>query len=102
MMHEQAHCRDEAANHQLPIATAFWIIQIVFTEECSSLTQNLMQIWSSTPSVILTVTATQYTGSLKGVYHPHQLVQLSRHCSHMRIRKFTLKLSLQPSSVVIA
>ena len=33
MMSEQVHCRDEAANHQLPIAAAFWIIQIVSTEE---------------------------------------------------------------------
>ena len=29
VMHERAHCRDEAANHQLPIAAAFWIIHIV-------------------------------------------------------------------------
>ena len=28
MMREQAHCGDEAANHQLPIAAAFWIIQV--------------------------------------------------------------------------
>ena len=28
MIHEQASCDDEAANHhQLPIAAAFWIIQ---------------------------------------------------------------------------
>ena len=26
MMHEWVCCRDEAANHQLPIAVAFWII----------------------------------------------------------------------------
>ena len=32
---------------------AFWIIQIVSTKECSSLTQNLMQIRCSTHSVIL-------------------------------------------------
>ena len=32
MMHEQVCC-SEAANHQLPIAAAFWIIQIVSTEE---------------------------------------------------------------------
>ena len=37
VMHEQACCRDEAANHQLPIAAAFWIIQIVCEEECSNL-----------------------------------------------------------------
>ena len=35
-----AHCCDEAANHQLPIAVAFSIIQIVSTEECSSFMQN--------------------------------------------------------------
>ena len=39
MMHELACCRDEAANHQLPIATGFWIIQTVSTEECLSLTK---------------------------------------------------------------
>ena len=38
------HCRDEAANHQLPKAVSFWIICIVSMEECSSLTQHLMQI----------------------------------------------------------
>ena len=42
VMHEWPHCCDEAASHQLPIAAAFWIIWIVSTEECSSLTQNLM------------------------------------------------------------
>ena len=42
VMHEQAWCH-EAANHQLSIAVAFWIILIVSAEECSSLTQNLMQ-----------------------------------------------------------
>ena len=26
VMHEQAHCHDEAASHQLPIAAAFCII----------------------------------------------------------------------------
>ena len=35
MVHKQSHCRDEAANHQLLRAAAFWIIQIVSTEECS-------------------------------------------------------------------
>ena len=29
MMHEQVCCHDEAANHQLPIFTAFWIIQFL-------------------------------------------------------------------------
>ena len=50
MMHEQAHCRDEAAHRQSPIAAAFWISWIVFMEECSSLMQNLMQIRCSTNS----------------------------------------------------
>ena len=53
VMHERVHCCDEAANHQLPIAVAFWIIQIVPAGECSNLTQNLMQIHCSTNSVIL-------------------------------------------------
>ena len=48
MMHEQAHCCDEAANHQLPVTVAFWIIWTVSMEECSSLMQNLMQIHCST------------------------------------------------------
>ena len=48
MVCEQACHRDEAANHQLPIAAAFWIIWIVSAEECSSLSQNVMQIHCST------------------------------------------------------
>ena len=28
--HERVRCHDEAASHQLPIAVAFWIVQIVF------------------------------------------------------------------------
>ena len=82
VMHEWACCHDEASNHQLYIAAAFWISQIVSAEECSSLTQNLMQIHCSTCSVILNVIATQYTGCLfNGIYHPHWLVQWSGHCS---------------------
>ena len=56
VMHEQACCRDEATNHQLPLAAAFGTIWIVSTEECSSFTQNLMQICCSTRSAILNVT----------------------------------------------
>ena len=48
VMHEWVCCHDEAANHHLPIAAAFWIIQIVSAEECSSLAQNVMQIHCST------------------------------------------------------
>ena len=76
-------CCDEAANHQLPIAAAFWIISIVSVEECSSLMQNLMQSHCSTCLVILNVMATQYTCSLNHIYHPHWLVQWSCHCSRM-------------------
>ena len=64
-MYVQAHC-DEAANHQLPIAAACLIIQIVSVEECSSLMQNLMQICCSTCSVILNGTATHI--------HAHSMV----------------------------
>ena len=46
MKHEWACCRDEAAKHQLPIVAAFWVMWIVSMEECSSLTQNLMQMRS--------------------------------------------------------
>ena len=44
VIHEQGCCPDETANHQLPIAAAFWIIPIVSIEKYSSLTQHLMQI----------------------------------------------------------
>ena len=84
VMYEQAHYY-EAANHQLPIAAAFWIIWIVSEEGCSSLMQNWMKIRCSTCSVILNAMATQYTCSLNGIYHPHWLVQWSCHCSRMCI-----------------
>ena len=84
VMREQAGC-DEAANLQLLVAAAFWVIQIVSVEECSGLMKNSMQICCSTRSVTLNVLATQYTRSLNDVYHPHWLVQRSRHCSHTRI-----------------
>ena len=80
MMHEQACCCDEAANHQLSRAAASWIIRIVSVEECSSLTQNVMQMHCSTRSVILNAMATQCTCSLNG-----PLVQWSHPCSHMCI-----------------
>ena len=85
MMHEQAQGCDEAANHQLPKAVAFWIMGIISAEECSSLMQNLMQVHCFICSVILNVRATQYTRSLSCVYCPHWLVQWSRHCSRMCI-----------------
>ena len=79
----QVRCCDEAANPRLPIAVAFWIIQIISAEECSSLMKNLMQIHCSTHSVVLNAMATQYTCSLNCVYCPHWLVQWSHHCSGM-------------------
>ena len=85
VMHDWAHCQDEAANHQLPIAVTFWIIQLVSTEEYSTLIQNQMQIHCSIHSGILNATATQDTCSLNSVYCPHWLGQWSRHCSHMCI-----------------
>ena len=85
VMYEQEHCHDEAANYQLLMAAAFWIIWIVSMEECSSLMQKLMQIPCSTHSLILNVRATQYTCSHNGVYCPYWLVQWSRHCSHIHI-----------------
>ena len=77
VMHEQAHYYDEAANHQLPIAVAFWIIWISSVEECSSFMQNLMYIHCSIHSVISNAMATQYTCSLNDVYSPHWLVKSS-------------------------
>ena len=84
MMREWACC-DEAANHQLLIAGAFWTIQIVSMEKCSNLMKNWMQIHCSTCSVILDAMATQYTCSLNVIFGPHWLVQWSHHCSHVSI-----------------
>ena len=84
-MHEWVCYHDEAANHQLPTAVAFWIIQIVSTQECSSLMQNLMQIRCSTYSVTLNAMATQCTCSLNSIYHPHWRVQWSHRCSRVCI-----------------
>ena len=85
LMHKQACCHDEAANHLLPTAVAFWIILVVSGEECLSFRYNLMQICCSICSCILNVTATQYTCSLNGVYRPHWLAQWSCHCLRMCI-----------------
>ena len=59
---------------------AIWIIRIASAEECSSWTQNLMQI-------LLTQLfwMWQYTCSLNGISRPHWLAQWSPHCSHMHI-----------------
>ena len=82
-MPEQARCCNEAANHQLPIAAAIWII--ISMEECSTLIQSLIQICCSIHPVILNATTTQYTCLLNSIYCPHWLVQWSRHCSSMCI-----------------
>ena len=60
------------------------------TEECSNWMQNLMQIHCPSWSVILNVTATQYTCSLSGIYHPHWLVQWRHHCSHAHYSPLSL------------
>ena len=98
MMHNWAHCCDEAANHQLPITAAFWIIWIVSAEERWSLMQNLMQIRCFTHSVILNVTAPEYTCLLNGFFHTHWLVQWSHHRSRIRVPVHSLWL---PGYIVI-
>ena len=85
MMHEQEHCCSEAANHQLPIAAAFWIIQNSFCREMSKLNPKFDSVHCSTLSVTLNATATQYMCLLNSTYRPHWLAQWSRHCSHMCI-----------------
>ena len=70
-MYKRERCNGEDVSYQLPIVVVFWIIQIASTEECSSLTQNLMQIQCSTRSVILNTMATQYACSLNSIYHAH-------------------------------
>ena len=59
VLHE-CMCCDKAASPQLPIAAAFWLMGRVSTEECSGLTQNLMQTHWSSCWVILNVMATHY------------------------------------------
>ena len=70
---------------KLPITSysaVFWIMQIVSTEEFSSLMQNLMQICCSTHSVTLNVTATQSICSQRR----HSLTSTVKyHCSHIHI-----------------
>ena len=85
MMNKQACCHDEIANHQFPIDAAFWIIQIVSTEERSSLMQNVMQTRFSTHAVILNGQLHSTDAHSRVSYHPHWLVEWIRHCSRMRI-----------------
>ena len=69
VMHKQAHCHDEVANHQLPIAKAFWVIWIVsrgrlksYTKfdadlllyslshfECDNYTVHMLTLWPLLP-----------------------------------------------------
>ena len=84
LMPEGACCHDEAANHQLPLAA-----QIVSSEKCFMLMQNLKQIPCCTNSGILNVMSTQDAYSLNGVYHPHWLVQWCN-CSRMHIPVYSL------------
>ena len=72
------------------IPKSLLILQIVSEEECSSLTQTLMQICCSTRSVILNVMPAQYTRSLNGIYCPHWLVKWSHHCSRVCIPFYSL------------
>ena len=78
VIHELVCCHDKDANQQLPRAAAFWIIWIVSVEEClscSSLMQNLMQIYCSTRSVISNVTVTQYSSTHSRYHSTHTLTQ---------------------------
>ena len=84
MIHEQAHCHNEAANHQLHTAEAFWIIRIFSIEECSSLMQNLMRIHCSTQSFWMWWPHSTHAHSTAST-DPHWLVQWSHHCSHIGI-----------------
>ena len=81
---ERACCHDEAANLQLLISAAFWVIWVSM-EEWSWNVNGKSEADSLFYSIILNVTATQYTCSLDDIYHPHWLVQWSCHCSHMHI-----------------
>ena len=82
-IHEWARYHDEAVNHQLPKAAAFWIIWIVSTQECSSLAQNLMLF-------VALLTHFECDGHrahmlTQQICRPLWLVQCSCHCSHMCI-----------------
>ena len=78
-------CHDEAANQQLPIAGAFWIIQIVSMEECSRWMQNLMQIHGSTCSFLMQQPHSTHAHSSESTTPTDWLVQWSCHCSRMRV-----------------
>ena len=81
MIHAQAHCCDEVDKHQLPIAAAFWIIQIFSVEECTNLRQNLMQICCSTQSFWMW--QSHSTHLTQWLLPPYWVVQWSCGCSCM-------------------
>ena len=90
VMREEVHCHDEAATHQLPTASAFWIMWIVSMEECSSLTQNLQDTrnivhrtmtsqWCRLVALLaqsfwMPWPHSTHAPSIGRVYHPHWLV----------------------------
>ena len=83
-MHKQAHCCDEAANHQVSHScsllnhpNSFWTGMFKLNTKFDA--DSLLYL------LILNVMATQYTCSLSGVYCPFWLVQWSHHCSPMHI-----------------
>ena len=88
-LHSELHqwmCCDKAAS-QLPIAPSFWLMGIVSTEECSGLTQTLMQTrWSSCSVIRMQGPHTTYTYSLNRIYSPYQLALWRHHISRMRIQ----------------
>ena len=83
VIHEQVCCHDEAASHQLPIATAFWIIWIIHRGmfklnakfDANSLLYSLSHFQCNGHTVHM----------LNSVYLPHWLVWWGHHCSCMHI-----------------
>ena len=76
VMHEQVRCCDEAANHQLPIAAASWIIRIVSLLcllshfECDGHTVHTLTQWHLPPPL---------TGTMKSSFSIHS------HCSPLSL-----------------
>ena len=85
VMHERAHCHDEAANHQWPIALQSLNHLNSFCGGMFKLNAKFEQMHCSTHSVILNAMATQYTCSLNGVFCPHWPLRWSHHSSNMHI-----------------
>ena len=62
-------------NYPNIVSTEEWMFKLNINKICADYTC----------SVILNMTATQYTCSFSGLYHPHCLIQWSCHCSRMHI-----------------